>query len=312
MKHPVHDLDFPVTDIHVHIQPWEQLHPQTRTVMAGRRENLAELESMMLDPQAVIAAMDDAGVARIGMINYVATELMGFTDSVNPWVGRIAAAAPERLLGFGGLDPRDPDVVTDPGAAVDRLMELGIRGLKIHPPHQEFQANAYRRGAGDEHLPALAGIYERCADRQLPVMIHTGTSVFPGARSRFGDPLECDDIAIDFPNLVQILAHAGRPFWCPQAVFVARRHPNLYLDLSGIPPTRLLHYLPEFPRLAHKCLWGTDWPGPGVPSLGGNLRQFLDLGLAAELYKLVLHDVPELLFPSGIASDARAPARAGR
>jgi len=294
---PVHDLPYPVTDVHVHIQPWAQLHPQTRKVMAARRDNYDELQSMMLDPQAVLTAMDEAGVDRIGMINYVATELMGFTDEVNPWVAKIAAAAPERLIAFGGLDPRDPGVIADPAAAVDEIADLGIRGLKIHPPHQAFRANSYRPGAGDEHLPALAGIYQRCAERGIVVMVHTGTSIFPGARSRFGDPLECDDVAIDFPELVLLLAHAGRPFWCPQAVFVARRHRNLYLDLSGIPPSRLMHYLPELPRIAHKCAWGTDWPGPGVPSLGDNLAALLALGLDDAVLKLVLHDVPEKLFP---------------
>jgi predicted TIM-barrel fold metal-dependent hydrolase len=297
MTNETHDLPYPVTDIHVHIQPWAQLHPQTRRVMAARRNNYDELQAMMLDPQAVLDAMDAAGVDRIGMINYVATELMGFTDAVNPWVGEIAAAAPERLLAFGGLDPRQAEVIDDPEGAIDHLVELGIRGLKIHPPHQELRANSYRPGAGDEHLPALAGIYQRAAEVGLPIMIHTGTSIFPGARSRFGDPLECDDVAIDFPDLVLVLAHAGRPFWCEQAIFAARRHPNLHLDLSGIPPKRLLHYLPDLPRLAKKCLWGTDWPGPGVPSLADNLRDFLELGLDDNVYQQVLHDVPEKLFP---------------
>lgn len=302
MPEPVHDLDYAVTDIHVHIQPWAQLHPQTRRVMAARRDNYDELQAMMLDPQAVLDAMDEAGVDRIGMINYVATELMGFTDDVNPWVAEIARANPDRLLPFGGLDPRLPAVIDDPAGAVDQLLALGIRGLKIHPPHQQFRANAYRPGASDEHLPALAGIYDRAAQRSLPVMVHTGTSIFPGARSRFGDPLECDDVAIDFPDLVLVLAHAGRPFWCPQAIFVARRHRNLHLDLSGIPPSRLLHYLPELPRIAHKCLWGTDWPGPGVPSLSDNLREFLALGLPEPVCRLVLHEVPERLFPRSLSA----------
>lgn len=297
MSRPSERPPYAITDIHVHIQPWEQLRDGAREVMAARRPNYDELREMMLDPAAVLEAMDAAGVDRIGMINYVATELMGFTDDVNPWVAEIAAADPERMLPFGGLDPRQDAVIDDPAGAVDRLLELGIRGLKIHPCHQQLRANAYREGASDEHLPALAGIYERCARRGLPVMVHTGTSVFPGARSRFGEPLECDDVAIDFPDLVLILAHAGRPLWCDQAVFVTRRHSNLHLDLSGIPPSRLLHYLPELPRLAHKCLWGTDWPGPGVPGLRENLDAFLALELDESLYRNVLHDVPERLFP---------------
>ncbi len=301
------DLDYPITDIHVHIQPWAQLHERTRRVMAARRDNYEQLRRMMLEPAAVLSCMDAAGVDRIGMINYVAEELMGFTAAVNPWAARIAAACPQRLIAFGGLDPRSPEVARDPAGAVDELVALGIRALKIHPPHQAFRANSYRPGAGDEHLPALAGIYARCAERGLPVMVHTGTSIFPGARSRFGDPLECDDVAIDFPRLVLLLAHAGRPFWCQQALFVARRHANAYLDLSGIPPRRLTHYLPELPRIAHKCLWGTDWPGPGVPGLRENLEQFLALDLDPALYRLVLHDVPEQLFPrSPSAPEAEA------
>ena len=291
------ELPYPITDIHVHIQPWEQLHPDTREVMGARRDNYADLEAMMHDPRAVLDCLDEAGIDRIGMINYVAPRLMGFTDSVNEWVAKIAAAEPERLLAFGGLDPRDAAVRHDPRGAVDRLLDMGIRGLKIHPPHQELRANAYRRGAAEEHLPALEGIYGRSAERGLPIMIHTGTSIFPGARSRYGDPLDCDDVAIDFPELVLILAHVGRPLWGPEATFVARRHPNLYVDLSGIPPARLLHYVPELPRVAHKCLWGTDWPGPGVPGLSRNLRQYLELGLDEAVYKTTLHDLPERLFP---------------
>ena len=81
-------------------------------------------------------------------------------------------------------------------------------------------------------------------------------------------------------------------------MFVARRHPNVYLDLSGIPPRRLLHYVPALPKLAYKCLWGTDWPGPGVPGLGGNLAEYLELGLDPEILRLTLHDIPGKLFPS--------------
>ena len=153
----MYELSYPVTDIHVHIQPWAQLHPQTREVMAHRRADLAELEAMMLDPQAVLDCMDEAGVHRTGMINYVAPRLMGFTDEVNPWVAEVARFAPRRLLAFGGFDPRDPGVAADPGAAVDRLLDLGIRGLKIRPPHQELRAHAYRKGAAEEHLPVSGG-----------------------------------------------------------------------------------------------------------------------------------------------------------
>ncbi len=293
----MHDLDYPVTDIHVHIQPWEQLHPGARQVMARGRPDYDDLAAMMHEPTAVLERMDAAGIDRIGMINYVAPRLMGFTARVNDWVAGIARADRRRLLPFGGLDPRDPAVIEDPRGAVDRLVDLGIRGFKIHPPHQELRVNAYRAGAAEEHLPALEGVYGRLQEVGMPLMIHTGTSVFPGARSRYGDPMDCDDVGVDFPELTMILAHCGRPMWAPSAVFIIRRFPRAFIDLSSIPPKRLLHYIPTLERLADKCLWGTDWPGPGAPTMDHNLHQFLDLGLPSDAQKAILHDNAARLFP---------------
>jgi len=293
----VHEPDYPITDIHVHIQPWEHLHPGAREVMSHGRPDYDELSAMMHDPGAVLGQMDAAGIDRIGMINYVAPRLMGFTDEVNGWIAGVAKADPRRLLPFGGLDPRDAAVIKDPRGAVDRLVDLGIRGFKVHPPHQELRVNAYRPGATEEALPALEGIYARLQEVGMPMMIHTGTSVFPGARSRYGDPMDCDDVGIDFPELTMILAHCGRPMWAPGAIFVARRFPNAYIDLSSIPPKRLLHYIPALEKLAPRCLWGTDWPGPGAPTMDHNLRQFLDLDLSSAAYKAILHDNAARLFP---------------
>lgn len=289
--------DYPVTDIHIHIQPWEQLHPGAQQVMSRGRPDYDELSAMMHDPAAVLDRMDAAGIDRIGMINYVAPRLMGFTDEVNAWIAGVAKADPRRLLPFGGLDPRDPTVIKDPPGAVDHLVDLGIRGFKIHPPHQELRANAYRSGRAEEHLPALEGIYARLQEVGMPLMIHTGTSVFPGARSRYGDPMDCDDIGVDFPELTMILAHCGRPMWATSAIFVTRRFPRAYIDLSSIPPGRLLHYIPMLEKLAPKCLWGTDWPGPGAPTMDHNLRQFLDLDLSPEAQRAILHDNAARLFP---------------
>lgn len=293
----MHNLPYPVTDIHVHIQPWQQLHPSAQAVMSFGRPDYESLAAMMNDPAAVLARMDEDGIDRIGMINYVAPKLMGFTDDVNTWCAHISKSDPRRLLAFGGLDPRDPAVISNPAAAVDRLVGLGIRALKIHPPHQELRANAYRKGAAEEHLPALEGIYGRLQEVKMPLMIHTGTSVFPGARSRYGDPMDCDDIGIDFPGLKIILAHCGRPMWAQGAIFIIRRFPDAYIDLSSIPPKRLLHYIPMLEKLANKCLWGTDWPGPGAPTMDHNVMEFLNLDLSEKACKLILHDNAASLFP---------------
>jgi hypothetical protein len=89
-----------------------------------------------------------------------------------------------------------------------------------------------------------------------------------------------DDVAVDFPRLKILLAHGGRPLWMDTAFFLVRRHRNVYLDISGIPPKSLLTYFPRLEEIAHKTLFGTDWPGPGVPEVENNLKEFRALTLS--------------------------------
>jgi uncharacterized protein len=279
-----------VTDIHVHVQPWDELKPDAAARLA-RGRMLEQVQAVMRDPEVLLALMDHAGVARVGLINYVSPDVMGFTERVNRFVTDYARHAPERLIPFGSVHPR---FTSDPGGEVDRIADLGVRALKIHPPHQLLAPNAYRDG-GD--CPGLAAIYEKAIARRLPVMIHTGTSIFQGARNKYGDPMAIDDVAVDYPELPIIMAHGGRPLWMETCFFLLRRHPNVYMDVSGIPPRSLLEYFPRLAEAAPKTLWGTDWPGPGVPDLRTNLMSFGGLDLPEEARTAILSGTAARLFP---------------
>ena len=280
-----------ITDVHIHIQPWRDLKPKVQAVMrAGKEDHWDFLLSLMDDPKALLDVMDTAGVWRVGLVNYPSPDIMGFTDSTNDFAARYASANPERLLPYGGVHPR---FTTDPAAGVDRLLELGIRMLKIHPNHQAFPANAYTTG-----LDALARIYRRCEERGLPVLVHTGTSIFPGARSKWGNPMELDDVAIDFPDLPLVMAHGGRPLYMEEAFFILRRHRHVRLDVSGIPPLKLLDYFPRLAEIGDRVLWGTDWPSPGVKDLRANIDQFLTLPLADGMRRAILETNALGLFPA--------------
>jgi len=147
-------------------------------------------------------------------------------------------------------------------------------------------------------LDALGAIYRRCEERGLPVMAHTGTSIFPGARSKFGNPMELDDVAIDFPDLPLVMAHGGRPLYMEEAFFILRRHRQIRLDVSGIPPARLLEYFPRLPEVADRVLWGTDWPSPGVKDMRQNIDQFVALPLSDAHRKAILETNALALFPA--------------
>jgi hypothetical protein len=246
------------------------------------KPNRAELEGYAADPRALLARMDADGIARVGLINYVSPDVMGFTDEANPWMIRYASAEPSRLIAFGSVNPR---FTTDVAGATAKVIDAGARALKIHPPHQMFRANAYL-----DSLPQLAELYRVAQDAGVPVTIHTGTSVFPGARSRLGDPMDVDDVAVDFPKLTILLAHGGRPLWMEAAFFLVRRHPNVHLEVSGIPPARLLEYFPRLEEIADKTIWGTDWPSPGITSMRTNVDAFNTLSLSDRAKKAILSD----------------------
>ncbi|HEV8610361.1 MAG TPA: amidohydrolase family protein [Thermoanaerobaculia bacterium] len=276
-------MSFRVFDCHVHVQPWEQFLPSSRETMTRARKDGDRLERVMRDPEELLRLMDEQAIDRAALINYVAPEVIGFDESVNEWVSRYVAGREDRLVAVGSIHPRR---TKDARGDTARLFEkLGIRMLKVHPPHQLFPANDYL--AGNE---ALAAIYRTAEEHGRPVMIHTGTSVFPKARNRFADPMAADDVAVDFPRLPIVLAHAGRPLYMTTAVFLARRHPNVHLDLSGIPPRKLLEYLPRLEEISDRCLWGTDFPSPGIASMRRNVDDFLALPLSEDAKRRILFD----------------------
>ena len=94
-------IPFGIIDIHVHIQPWWQLKPEIQRAMAVGKENEDELIEIMKDPKKLLALMDRERIEKVGMINYVSPEIMGFTEEVNQFVSDYRKSAPDRLIAFG-------------------------------------------------------------------------------------------------------------------------------------------------------------------------------------------------------------------
>jgi hypothetical protein len=270
-----------VIDIHIHIQPWEQLKPAVQEKMRAGRKDLDQILHFIQSPKAFLEFLDANGVERAGLINYPSPDLMGFTAATNDFVANYCKKNPQRLIAFGGVHPRFCD---DVEAEMTRLFKLGIRCLKVHPPHQAIEANAYRHGNIKQEA-----LYRRAETENMLVMFHGGTSIFPGARNVYADTMPIDDVAVDFPNLKIIIAHAGRPLHTETTFFLLRRHKNIHIDISGIPPKKLLDYLPRLEEIADKTLWGTDWPSPGVWDLKKNITDFMQLPLAEEIKQKILY-----------------------
>ena len=115
-------------------------------------------------------------------------------------------------------------------ADMEHLIRIGIKLIKIHPPHQLLYPNDYLKGVNELEI-----IYRAAEANGIPVMFHTGTSIFHGARNKYGDPIHIDDVAADFPNLTIIAAHPGWP-WSDEVLAVAMHKANVFVDMSGWAP----------------------------------------------------------------------------
>jgi predicted TIM-barrel fold metal-dependent hydrolase len=282
-------LTEPIIDIHVHIIPHDRMKPDALELITRGRTDFDQVEHYCHNPKDFLRYLDSINVERAGLINYVAPEIIGFAPDVNDWIANYCKIDPHRLIAFGGVHPGS---VPDAGAEVDRITKLGIRAIKIHPSHQALSPNAYISGNRE-----LAAIYDRAQSNRLPIMIHTGTSIFPGARNVHAQPMLCDDIGVDYPDLVVILAHGGRPLWMNEAFFLVRRHRNMFMDVSSIPPQKLLEYFPRLEEIADKVLWGTDWPSPGVSEMRINVEKFNALPISGAAKRKILYDNAVRLFP---------------
>jgi hypothetical protein len=183
---------------------------------------------------------------------------------------------PERFRLVANVNPEMHEDVT---AEASRQLGLGAVAVKIHPVHGGFSPDSQR----------LRGVYDLCAERGVPVITHTGPSIFPGSMPEAGNPNLLRTIAETYAGtLTLVLAHGGRGHWYQDAADMALSYPNLWLDLAGLPPKRLPAYYEniDLTQLARKWIFGTDWPG--VPGIAANAQAIAGLGLPADVLAGVL------------------------
>lgn len=267
-------------DAHMHVQPWDMLKPDIFEMLVKSRSDADLLLSVMKSPERFISYLDEQGVEKAVIINYPSPRVMGFTDAVNEFVLNYTKRYRDRLLPCGGVDFNSPP--HDVESRVVSLIKGGMKAFKIQTAHQYCYANDY---LNNKSMEVFYNILEK---EGLPVIIHTGTSIFPGARNRFTDPIYIDDVAVDFPDLKIVIAHIGRPLWPDSALFLLRRHRNVFADISSIPPKKLLEYFPRLEDVSSKLMFGSDWPAPGVPEIKRNVQDFLNLDLPTPVKQNIL------------------------
>jgi predicted TIM-barrel fold metal-dependent hydrolase len=171
---------------------------------------------------------------------------------------------PQRLRPVANVNPHLHFPIAD---ELRRQLDHGAAALKLHPVHGGFRC--------DDR--ALYPAYQVLAERGVPLVVHCGTSSFPGSANENADPAILLPVLRDFPGLHVVLAHGGRGWWYDAAAFLALTNETVWIELSGLPPKRLPEYYArhDLTRLARRWIFGTDWPG--VPGTARNARAVADL-----------------------------------
>ena len=254
-----------VIDFHLHVTRVDEYNDWFLDWMRrvhGER-GLTHLRTVLASPEGLLQFMDEQGIDYVVALAEMNTMVTGV--SLNDRVAEFCRGS-ERLVPFANINPY---VTFNQVSELERCVtKLGVKGLKLYPTYQHFYPNDNK----------LFPIYERAQELSIPVMVHTGSSVFPGSLMKYGDPLFLDEVAVFFPRLKIIQSHAGRGFWYDRAFFLAGLHENVYMDITGLPPQNLLKYFPDLERNADKIIFGSDWPG--IIDIKRNVAAILELPIS--------------------------------
>ncbi|MBO5993034.1 MAG: amidohydrolase family protein [Acidaminococcaceae bacterium] len=136
-------------------------------------------------------------------------------------------------------------------------------GIKFYMGYQNVYLYDKRHGP----LFELAKAYD------VPVAMHSGETANHHGRLRYAHPLTVDEAASEHPEVRFVICHVGNP-WIPDAIEVATKNENVFIDFSGLWEHRLtqkreqeirafqkyVRMWLEYHELWDKIMYGSDWP----------------------------------------------------
>ena len=254
-----------IIDIHTHIA-YSKLYPDT--YLTGMLSDFAAVDQKKLSALLTIALrdkfcerqlseMDDAGIEKSVLLIIDGELGMGrpsmSIEDIYLLHYEVLLKFPNRFVVFAGVDPRRGDK----GLILFRrsIEEYGFKGIKLYPP-MGFSPSDKR----------LYEYYMICEEKGLTALIHTGPSL-KGLNNEMAEPKYIYQVALDFPNVNFILAHAGYRLSNPSLESLIDL-PNIYVDIAGFQAVSKGDEILRMKELEliftekynKKVLFGSDWP----------------------------------------------------
>ena len=210
---------------------------------------------------------------KVGVVHYLVHSVATTPKqvrSINEFISNVVKERPDLFTGFGTLHPDSDDIEGD----FEHLIDLGLKGVKLHPDFQQFALNedkAFKLG-------------EVINEGNIPVLIHCGDY-----RYNYSNPEQLKPFLEKFPDMLVIGAHfAGWSVWAEATEKLAGT-PNLYVDLSSslyeLSPQDAKKFIYKYG--VDKVLWGTDYPMWEAES---EMELFHKIGLTPEEENMILYE----------------------
>lgn len=242
-------------DIHVHPAFFEPIN--TDPAKEEMRHNVLNIHKNGTAPlEHIFNQMHCAGLDRLTLLPQDYTSTVGCVVS-NEEIRQLVDAAPDKFIGFAGVDPLDPEA---PDKLQDAFTRLNLKGLNLH--------------TGRHHLlpsdPRMESIYEICERYHKPIMFHAGLSWEPDTQTSYCTPLAFEVVAEKHPKLKICMGHFGWP-WVRETAMLMLKYPNVYADTGALYFDNAREfYTQTFTRdipitwidrsLRHQVMFGSDNP----------------------------------------------------
>lgn len=194
--------------------------------------------------------------------------------SINNFIAEEVKLGKGRFIGFGALHPDSDDIKGD----VERLIALGLCGVKLHPDIQGVAADD----------PRCLKIYDEIAGK-IPLLIHCGDS-----RYEMSNPEQIGKVMDMYPQMTVIAAHFGGYTVWDRAVKCYAGRENVYVDTCSsfwkLSDDEIRSYINAYG--VDKVLFGTDYP---MWDASAELDRLFSLGLSEREYDMILHENLERL-----------------
>ena len=173
-----------IIDIHAHV------YPEKIAIKAAQSIGRFYEIDMALDGtlNTYLSVSDKAGIS-LSVVHSAAVTWERVAN-INDFIASCVDAHPGRLIGYGTAHPDHPEAEKE----MDRMMILGLKGIKLHPDFQHFNLDD----------PASVRLFAMMAERDLPAIIHTGDTRYP-----YSEPERMARVLDAVPSLRVICAHMG-------------------------------------------------------------------------------------------------------